>query len=161
MKAFFYVLLISCPIYSHAQRILQLEMVNQTKSIKYYEGSKITLKLAGSEEWIDRKIESIMMAEKSIIFDQGILSLDQISAIQTKRWGVFAMSSALGSFGTTWTGFALLDDLRKDNNTTMQTYAIGLSSMAAGYALNKLFFNRTNSIASKRYRLRLLDLSVY
>jgi hypothetical protein len=161
MRFIFFILYFLIAKATFSQKILQLEMINHVESIKYYEGSKITFRVIGSDNWLERTIENIMIPEQTIIFNEGMYHINQIQAIRTKRWGVFALGAGLSSFGTAWTGLAILDELRKNDQSNIKDYVIGLTSILSGYTLNKLFFNKNNDTSSNRYRLRLLDLSMY
>lgn len=144
----------------NAQRLLQLEMINDPESTKYYEGMNITFMIKGSDEWITRRIETIMISDNAILFDEGFFNVNDIVAVQTKRYGIALMSGALQSFGAGWTGFGIIDEVaRPGKQSSLQTWVIGASSFLTGWGLRKLFYKRKHALGS-RYRLRLMDLSM-
>ena len=145
-----------------AQRILQLEMINDPETIKYYEGMDITFKVQNSEEWHTRVIERIMINEQAIVFNEGFYKINEITAIQNKRLGVLLFSGAITTFGTAWLGFGAIEEVaRKGRQSDAKTWVIGGSAAALGYGMRKLFYKHNKPLNSNRYRLRLLDLSVY
>jgi hypothetical protein len=148
--------------FSYCQRILQVEMVNDPETIKYYEGMEIIFKVKNSEDWHSRVIERIMIQEKAIIFNEGFYKLDDITAIQNKRFGVLLFSGAMTTFGTAWLGFGFIEEVaRKGKQSDVKTWVIGGTAAALGYSMRKLFYKHNKPINKERYRLRLLDLSVY
>ena len=145
-----------------AQRILQLEMINDPETIKYYEGMDITFKVQNSEEWHTRVIERIMINEQAIVFNEGFYKINEITAIQNKRLGVLLFSGAITTFGTAWLGFGAIEEVaRKGRQSDAKTWVIGGSAAALGYGMRKLFYKHNKPLNSNRYRLRLLDLSLY
>lgn len=144
------------------QRILQLEMVNDPETVKYYEGMEITFKVKNSESWHTRIIERIMIGEQAIVFNEGFYKIDDISAIQSKRFGVLLFSGAMTTFGTAWLGFGAIEEVaRKGRQSDAKTWVIGGTAAALGYGMRKLFYKHNKPINNERYRLRLLDLSIY
>lgn len=145
---------------TQAQSVLQLEMINQPQVKKYWEGSELTFKIKGSDDWLERRIESIMITDSALVFNEGFFKLKDITSIQTKRIEIAVLSGSLQSFGAGWLGFAAIDEIsRKGQQTTTKTWVIGSTAFITGWALRKLFYKRTHPLGS-RYRLRMLDLSV-
>jgi hypothetical protein len=155
-------LLILIPYFLSSQRILQLEMVNDPETMKYYEGMEITFKIKGSDEWLTRTIEIIMINEQAIVFNEGFYKLDEITAIQNKRFGVLIFSSVMTTFGTAWLGFGAIEELAfAGKQHTAKTWIIGGTAALLGYGMRKLFYKHNKKLNSGRYRLRLLELSMY
>jgi hypothetical protein len=145
-----------------SQRVLQLEMVNDPETIKYYEGMELTFKTKYSDEWETRTIQTIMMKEQVIVFNEGFYKLDEIIAVENKRFGVLIFSSAMTTFGTAWIGFAAIDEIaRAGNQSSAKTWVIGGSAAAIGYGMRKLFYKHKKPLNTNRYRLRLLELTLY
>lgn len=154
----YFICLFLSPLQS--QSYLQLETVNDPTSIKYPINSKITFKSTGLDEWQTRKIQSLIVKDSIVIFDDGFYTLRQFSEVQTYRPMAGIVGKGLFTFGSSWMLFGVIDEVYNPGRQfTKQTVSIGLTSMLVGYGINKFFFKRKHKLGS-RYRLRLLDLSM-
>ena len=151
-------ILLLLPFLVKGQQFLQLETINDAETKKYPLGTSITLKTKQLDEWQTIKTESFLYDDQTIVYDGGLLHLEDITAVLEHRTAVNVLSRSLTTFGTAWLVFGLFTGkLDKDENTGYSDLAIGVSSVAAGWALRKAFYKRSYKMGS-RYRLRLIDL---
>lgn len=142
----------------HGQEYLQIEMHNHPETIKYHLGQKIQIKTKQVDEWHAIVLQKFIYESATIIHEQGLLQLEDITAIRETRPGIGAMSIALTTFGGGWLLFGVigqgLDD-RAEFGT--REILIGVAALATGWGLKKAFYKR-DYVMGKRYKLRLLDL---
>jgi len=143
-----------------SQSYLQLETINDPISVKYPVNSRITFKSTSLDEWQTRRIQSFIVKDSVVIFDDGFYTLRQFSEVQTYRPMACIVCKGLFTFGSSWMLFGVIDEVYSPGRQfTKQTAAIGLTSMIVGYGINKFFFKRKHKLGT-RYRLRLLNLSM-
>ena len=161
LRNFLFVLLLVFSFFqATSQRYLQLETANDPETLKYSENDKITYKALNIPDWQSRKIEKFMVADSLVLFDNGFMRISDFDAIQTTRPVVGLASKTFMTFGVGWGFFALVDEAyNKGKQIDTKTVVIGATSFAVGYGLQKFFYKRTHKLG-KRYRLRLLDLSI-
>lgn len=143
---------------SNAQKLLQIEDPKEVKTIRYYEGEKITFRTAYfGKEWQSKKIKSIMVEEAVIVFEDGFISLSEITHIRHGLPIRKIVGKALMTFGVGWLtygGIALMLNLP---NVVPKDLLVGGIALASGYIIQ--LFSRKIYIVGKNARLRLLDIS--
>lgn len=141
-----------------SQEYLQIEVHNDPETVKYSLGQKIVIKTIQNEEWQTVVMRKFIYETGTILYDQGMLQVDDIIAVRETRPGVAALSIALTTFGGAWLGFGLVSQ-GLDNKAEFGTkeIAIGVAALATGWGVKKAFYKRDYNIG-KRYKLRLLDM---
>ena len=147
------------------QIYLQLEKSNSTKVIKYGAGQQIYFKtIEFPEYWQNGKIYRIVPEEKSIVFDDRITYLHEISDFRYFRRWPNAIGTNLMRFGVSWFAFAglieglsALELIDSPYRFGTDTAIIGGVAIASGYLTKKLFTTATKKI-NGRNRLRIIDL---
>lgn len=141
-----------------AQEYLQIEMHNNPETIKYHLGQKLLIKTKQVDEWHSIVLQKFIYESGTILHEQGMVQLDDITAIQETRPGVGALSIALTTFGGGWLLFGVISQ-GLDNKPEFGTreVVIGVAALATGWGLKKAFYRRDFHMG-KRYKLRLLDL---
>ncbi|HMS68702.1 MAG: hypothetical protein IPN72_15440 [Saprospiraceae bacterium] len=153
-----FLLFTSCTLWS--QKYLQLETINDPQTLKYTENDKLTFRSVSLPDWQSRRIERLVIPDSLVIFNDGFMKLDQFDAIQTTRPIVGIAGKGFMTFGVAWGVFGIIDELyNPGKQIDTKTVVIGSTSFLVGYGLQKLFYKRTHKLG-KRYRLRLLDLSI-
>jgi hypothetical protein len=138
-----------------------LEKGASLHSRKYFIGDQLVYKLKSDQkQWLEEYISDIYVDEGYLLFDNRIVPLDQIAAIQIRDGGQFArtMSQLITRFGYSW-GFWTLVSAGFGDKITPATIGIGVGSILAGQLLRFAFF-KTYKV-KKRKRLRLIDLTFY
>jgi hypothetical protein len=153
---------------SLGQKFLQLERIHSPKTRKYYPGDEITFQVQGGE-WYTRVIEDISYDQHYVIFANGHVNVDSITAFRTfdrQKWS-HPVGSQLINFAIAWTGFALIAAaVDKGDSYSKGDAGVAVISAGLGFALQKLFRKRTFRMTknekgeSKKWRLRVLDLTV-
>lgn len=140
------------------QEYLQIEMQNNPETIKYHLGQKILIKTKQVDEWHSIVLQKFIYESSTIIHEQGMLQVEDITALRETRPGVGALSIALTTFGGGWLVFGAISQ-GLDNKAEFGTreVVIGVAALAAGWGLKKAFYKRDFHMG-KRYKLRLLDL---
>lgn len=144
-----------------AQIVLQLEKFNQVKTYKYLEGSTILIKQKDYPDvWTSKTISEILVNQNIIVFDDLIVPLDDIIAVQHRRPIIAGLSKKLYQFGITWFAFAGIIHITDRFDIGRDTFLVGGGAFALGYSLKAIFYKRTFTIG-KNSRLRVLDLNMY
>ena len=148
------------PQVSEAQVVLYMEIMTEIKPIKYYEGQELMFKsIEFPEDWQKIKIERILNDEKVILYDGGMLQLEDIIQIRRTRPWAIAAGYMLQTFGVAWFGFGGLAHLTTDTfDFGVDTLVIGSTAIASGWLIKKLFKYKKYKIG-KKVRLKILDVS--
>jgi hypothetical protein len=142
----------------NAQKLLQIEDPKEVKTIRYYEGEKITFKTEYfGKEWQTKKIKSIMVDEAVIVFEDGFISISEITHVRHGLPIRKIVGKALMTFGIGWLtygGIALMLNLP---NVVPKDLLTGGIALVSGYFIQ--LFSRKIYIVGKNARLRLLDIT--
>ena len=142
------------------QVVLYMEIMTEDKPIKYYEGPVLMYKHVDyPDEWQREKITRILDEEKIIIFEGGMVNLDEIIMIRRTRGWATTLGYMLQTFGVAWLGFGVVGELAFGNvNIGVDTVVIGATSFGGGWLIRKLFKFKNYKIG-KKVRLKILDVS--
>ena len=153
---------------SFGQKFLQLERVHSPKTRKYYPGDEITFQVKGGQ-WYTRTIEDVSYDQHFVIFSNGHVSVDSITAFRTfdvQKWSR-PIGNQLVNFAIAWTGFAIIAAAVDEGDSYSKGDAgVAVVSAGLGLAVRMLFKKRTFKITknakgeNKKWRLRVLDLTV-
>lgn len=143
-----------------AQVVLYVEIMTEYKPIKYYEGQDLMFKTKEyPKDWQKITIERLMDEEKIILFDGGMINLEDIIEIRRTRPWATVTGYMLQTFGVAWFGFGGLAHFTTDNfDFGVDTFVIGSTAIASGWLIRKLFKYKSFKIG-KKVRLKILDLS--
>ena len=81
------------------QEYLQIEMQNNPETIKYHLGQKILIKTKQVDEWHSIVLQKFIYESGTIIHEQGMLQVEDITVLRETRPGVGALSLAVTTFG--------------------------------------------------------------
>ena len=160
------ILIILCAFFSlqssttKAQIVFYVEIMTEDKPIKYYEGQNLMFKTKDyPKEWQNVKIERLIDAEKIILYDGGMLNLEDIIEIRRTRPWATTVGYMLQTFGVAWFAFGGIAHFTTDNfDFGVDTLIIGSTAIASGWLLRKLFKYKKYKVG-KKVRLKILDLS--
>ena len=143
-----------------AQIVLYVEIMTETKPIKYYEGQELMFKTKEyPKEWQKIKIERLLDEEKILLYDGGMLKLSDITEIRRIRPWATVGGYMLQTFGVAWFGFGGIAHFTTDTfDFGVDTLVIGSTAIASGWLMRKLFKYKKYKIG-KKVRLKILDLS--
>jgi len=146
-----------------AQVVLYMEIMTEEKPIKYYAGQTLMYKHKDyPKEWDKVKIERILDEEKMIIYEGGIIKLEDIIQVRRVRKWVDATGYMLQTFGVSWLTFGGLAHLftmpPRAFTFGLDTLIIGATAIVSGWLLRKLFRYKKYKIG-RQVRLKILDLS--
>ena len=143
-----------------AQVVLYMEIMSEEKPIKYYEGQTLMFKSHEfPDDWRTIKIERILDKEKIILYDGGMLQLEDIKTIRRTRGWAKAVGYMLQTFGVAWLGFGAVASQTTDTvDFSFDTALTGGTAILTGYLIRKLFHFKNYNIG-RRVRLKILDLS--
>jgi hypothetical protein len=147
-----------CGKHLMSQQFLQLETINDPETKKFSINTKFTYKSIHEEVWQSRIIDALLYKDSTVLFQDGMIKLNEIKAIQLKRPMADLTGKTMMGLGVTWLVYGSLDALR-DNGEALggSEIIISVTSIATGFLIRKLFYKRTVNMGS-RYRLRLMDL---
>lgn len=144
-----------------SQIVLQLERFNEVKTYKYLPGTSLLIKQKDYPDvWTRKTISEILVNQNTIVFEDLIIPLDDIIAVQHQRPFIAGLSKKLYQFGITWFAFAGILHVTDRFDIGRDTFLVGGGAFALGYAIKGLFFKKTFTIG-KNSRLRILDLNMY
>ncbi len=148
-----------------AQVYFQYEETNNLLTRRYSIGEVINFRLKDfGEEWIKDDILNLLPEDKSVVFYDQIVQLDQFTHIQYPRPWAHTTGITLMSFGSSWLimggtieGLRSLDALETDYKFGVDTAVIGLSSIATGYLIRKIWGKAIKKL-NERKRVRIVDI---
>ena len=141
------------------QKILQLEIFKEVEAIKYREGEMITFKTKDfPKDWQEKRIDRILVDENVIIFEDGMISLSDVTHFRIYKNSAKMAGKTFQGFGAGWLLFGGIAHFASNNKFTWSTFIIGSTAMAIGWILDKFVSKRTLKMG-KTANLRLLDIS--
>ena len=148
------------PTISEAQVVLYIEIMTEIKPIKYYEGQELMYKSKEfPEDWQKIRIERILEEDKVILYNGGMLQLEDIIQIRRTRPWAIAAGYMLQTFGVAWFGFGGIAHFTTDSfDFGVDTLVIGGTAIVSGWLIKKLFKYKNYKIG-KKVRLKILDVS--
>lgn len=160
LVGFFFMM--SVILFSHttdAQVVLYMELMKEEKPIKYYPGQYLSIKSAEyPDEWLNISISKILDEEKIILYDGGMLRLQDIIEVRRSRGWSKIVGYMLKTFGAAWLGFGGIAHFTTDYKFGADTAIIGGGAVASGWLIQKLFKYKKYKVG-KKVRLKILDLS--
>lgn len=144
--------------YTDAQVVLQIERFNNPIVQKYYEGQYIEYKTKEYNDfWYKDRIVEIKDKEQLLIFDNGLISIDDIVMLREPKPVMRYISNGLYGFGANWFLWGGIATLRKTFDPGWDTVAIGGFAFLGGWFFRK--FNYKTTKINKRTKLRIIDIS--
>ncbi|MBK8701961.1 MAG: hypothetical protein IPN29_21295 [Saprospiraceae bacterium] len=141
-----------------AQEYLQIDTYNDPTTKKYHLGEQIVIRTTYNEDWIKITPRKFLYDLNTIVYDDGMLRLDEIAAIRETRPGILALSTAFTTFGGAWLIYGLISKgVDSGSEFDKNDIIIGAVAVITGIGLRKAFYKR-DYVMGKRYKLRLLDL---
>ncbi len=152
------------------QKYLQLERLHSTKTRKYLPGDEITFQLDNGL-WYTRVIDDISYERQFVLFANGHVAVDSITAFRSYRSGRWSRSlgNQLFNFAAAWVLFSVIDQAVSDEpfqDIPKSSVLVPATSVGTGFLIKRLFRHRTYRIARdkqgevKKWRLRTLDLTI-
>ncbi len=158
-------LLAFCTTATQAQRILQLEKRNSTKTIKFRMGDELTYRLAEDDDWYTAFIEDIQPELGIVLLGNRLVEIESIVALRFDRSWPKGLERQFYNFGLGWAVFATLDKFVLDLDALGEEPSWGFvlipaaAFVVSGFIIGKVFEHKKVKIG-KRRRLRLLDMEV-
>lgn len=148
-----------------AQVYFQYEETNSLLSRQYSIGQQINFRLKDfGEEWIKDDILDLLPEDKSVVFYDQIVQLDQFTHIQYTRPWANTTGITLMTFGSSWLvmggaieGLRSIDAIETDYKFGVDTAVIGLSSIVTGYLIRKIWGKAIKKL-NERKRVRIVDV---
>jgi len=166
MKLLYTLLLLAiCCTASQAQRFLQLEKRNSTKTVKLKIGDPLTYRLAEDDDWYTAYIEDIQPEVGVLLLGNRLVEVENIVALRFDRSWPKGLERQMYNFGLGWAVFATLDkfvlDLDALGEEPSWRFVLipAAVTVATGFLIGKIFQYKKVKIGKKR-RLRLLDMEV-
>lgn len=142
---------------SEAQTFVQLEVFNSLTNVKYAPGQKIVFKTKQfPKEWRSEKVERIMYDENIIVFQQGIVDVEDITHVKTRNQVSYALSRVLYSFAVVSLIYGGIGDI-VTQQLSPGLFLFTIPPAILGFFLDKVVTPKVYKLGSNS-RLRLLDL---
>lgn len=144
-----------------AQKFIQLELPGDPIAIKYYEGMSISYKhIDYPEEYNDRIIRKIDVDNQMLVFDDGYITMDEITHVRRYRPWAKAIGYSMITFGTVWLTYGGIAHVATDDfDFGVDTAIIGGTSLIAGWLVKRYLYTKNYKIG-KYARLRMLDITM-
>lgn len=144
-----------------AQVRLQMDKFGKRKSLDFYEGDEITVKLKGEDVYQTLQIKKLYPEANMIVTQLGPVDLADIIRVRTfdnKKTGKYFFYM-LSVFGASWGGYSLLAFLVYAEPLTWGVlFVVGISFLL-GWFLKWIFRRKTYKIG-KRRKLRIIDMTL-
>ncbi len=169
---YFLLLFFLIPTFLTAQKFVQLEKRGKAKTQKFEIGDELVYKLHNDEDWYKATINEIKPEEGIILFENRLVKVQDIAALKfynNKGWSK-TIGNQLFTFAGAWVLFGLVDRAEITDDIGFNQQDPGRASwnlilipagaaVLTGVLLKQLFKQHKKKIG-KKYRLRLLDLTV-
>ncbi len=144
----------------NAQVFLQLEEAKEVQARKYYLGDILEVRTTEFPKiWQKIKLERFLVDEQTIITDEGIVSLSDITHIRLTNRTLVIVGNGLVTFGTGWFLFGAIGSLYEGMLIISGSqWAIGGTALVVGYLFWKIASKRKVKLG-KNNRLRIVDIS--
>jgi hypothetical protein len=158
-------LFISLSLFS--QKFIQIEKLNSPKTNKFQIGNEVTFQLEGGQ-WYTRVIEDVNYEKQYLLFSNGHVKLEDITAFKTfnnRKWSR-SLGNQMIAFAPVWAGYTAIASAVDDEISFGKGDFIIMGVAAGVGILTRLIFkSRTykfqkNNKPSNRWRLRIIDLEV-
>lgn len=153
-------LMLAIPI-AVGQKALLIEKRGSLKTVKIFVGETIYYKLkSDKKQWLEERIIDIKIEEGYVLFENRIVHVDSIYAIQFRnaRNAVKTIANVLIGFSYAW-NFWTIVSLIDGTPFNWSTIAIGVGSFVVGQLLKQVLF-KTYKFKGRK-RIRLIDLTFY
>lgn len=148
------------------QQFLQMDINKFGGKVSFMVGDELEFQLDGKKEWYKFSISGFDYEKQEILFDEMKIAVSRISKLYfvnkavkiTTLW----LGSLLGTFGVTWTTYAVYGLIVASPMVGPLTFIVGAIALASAAILLtvKVFWKRKYKITKKR-RLRIVDLTIY
>lgn len=145
-----------------AQKRLKLDINKWGGSVYFDIGEEIEFQLKESKDWYRYTITGMNYENQSLIFDELEMPLSRINKLfvirKKTRKAVYGGSTALLTFGTVWTTYAIYGAIVGSPMVGVGTFIIGGAAIGVGAALMalKVLWKRRYKI-NEKHRLRVVD----
>ncbi len=140
------------------QVLLQLEVKNEVEAIKFFPGQDLVIKTKDIDEWQKRTIFRFIPETNLVVFDDGVVVLDEITHVKLSNQMANIAGKAFTAFGSGWLLFGGVAYLARGDEFTWSTFAIGAVAVGIGYLFTKIASKRKYTIG-KNANLRIIDIS--
>ena len=146
------------------QVYLQVEQAETTDLERFSVGDRFVFKTKDIEGWQKGTLERLLPVPQSILFDDAIVNLSEVSHVRLYRPAASALGRTFMFFGASWlVAGGVIEGLRQINAIDTQyefgwdTVVIGAGAIASGYLIDKILGSTVRKI-NKRNRVRIIDL---
>lgn len=159
MRLLITVVLLSFVSLGYAQVFVQLELYNDPSTKKYAVGDKITFRMNYDQKtWSKGVIKEILIEENTLILNNNIIELKDVSDFMLFRPTINAFSGLLQAFGAVYIIQGGIGSLSGRGNVNLRNVLLtGGGTYIGGWIIRKLFYKIPISLGEKN-RLRIVDL---
>jgi len=145
----------------NAQVKLQMDKFGKRKSMDFYVGDEITVKLKGEDVYQTLEIKKLYPDANMILTQLGPVNVDDIIRLRTfksKKAGKY-FSYMLWIFGLSWGGFSLIGYLVYAEPLTWGVLIVMGVSFLLSWLIKRWTRRKTYKIGKKR-KLRIIDMTI-
>jgi len=140
--------------------LLQLELYDNPKAIKYGPGSTLSYLTDSMEDWKTEKIQSIDYENQIIVFTSGYEHLSNITKVRRYKPWVRQLGLRLMQFSAAWFLYGgIVQVADKDFSFGWDHAGIGGGAFITGFVMYKLASSTTYDVQGGGDRLRIIDIS--
>ncbi len=164
LRIFYLLFILSLPCIAVGQVYFQLERAEITKVWRFSTGEELEFRTDDIDGWQRGIITQILPEAQTLVFDDAIVPLDEISHLKIKQPWAKAMGQTVMLFGSAWLvmggtieGLRSIDVIETDYVFGWDTAAIGVTAFVSGF-LTQHFLGKVVRKINKRNRVRIIDL---
>lgn len=144
-----------------AQVRLQMDRFGKKKTMDFYEGETITVRLKGEKVYQELQIKKLYPEANMILTQLGPVQIDDIERLRTfntRKTGKY-FSYMLWIFGASWGAYSLIAFLAVGEPLTWGVLGVVLVSFLLGWIIKRILRRKTYKIGKKR-KLRIIDMTI-
>jgi hypothetical protein len=151
---------------SFGQKMLQMDTDKFGGRLRFMIGDQLEFQLDNKPEWHKFTITDLDAVTQEIVFDEMRLPISRITKLFFIKKGVrtatYSLSGLIGSFGISWTTYAIYGLIVASPMVGPVTFVVGGTALAVAGVLfvAKRIWKRKYKITPKR-RLRIVDVTIY
>lgn len=138
-----------------------MDRFGKKKSMDFYEGETITVRLKGEDIYREFQIKKLYPETGTILTQLGPIQIEDIERLRTFRTKKFSkyFSYMLWIFGASWGGYSLIAFLAFGEPLTWSILWVMGVSFLIGWILRMILRRKTYKVGKKR-KLRIIDMTI-
>lgn len=145
---------------SFCQVTVNLEVKHDINPLKFNVGDMMIIKTTDfPNEWQRKKIERILVNEGTIVFEDALYAINDITHVKVKQQSRALVGYIFKGFAAGWILFGGIAAVAKDYPITKEDIAVGATSGILGFLFGNVLAYRVYDVVEE-HKLRLVDVSI-